>query len=198
MIRQNIDIILASTSPVRKEIMSSSGLDFRVEAPDFDEEEAKIANPGLKIDEMAVFLAKGKALSVSKNFPDALVIGSDQICEIEGRRIDKSHDEGEAFLQLKKLSDKTHFQNNGIVICKNSEVIFEKMTRVELKMREICDEEMHRYVNIDKPWGCAGSYKYESLGKHLFAKIKGDYYSILGLNIQEILTFLHNNKYIGL
>ena len=72
------------------------------------------------------------------------------------------------------------------------------MSRVKLKMRKISANDIQSYVNADKPWGCAGSYKYESLGKHLFEKISGDYYSILGLNLQPLLCFLHRKKYINI
>ncbi len=195
-IKQNIKIILASTSPIRKKIIEEVGLDFQAIAPDFDEEIAKSQNQDLSIKDLAILLARGKSLSISQKFRDALVIGSDQICEIDGKKIDKSKDANEAFLQLKLMSGKTHFQNNALTISKNGKIIFEKFTKVELKLRKISDDEIWSYVNSDKPWGSAGSYKYESLGKHLFAKIKGDYYSVLGLNIQEILNFLHKKKYL--
>lgn len=197
-IKQDINIILASTSKIRKRIMEESGLEFKSISPDFDEEKGKAENQNLPINELALFLAKGKAASVSKENPESLVIGSDQICELLGEKIDKSNNEEQAISQLKKLNGKVHFQNNALVIMKNGEVIFQKISKVELEMRKMQEDEILSYVKMDQPWGSAGSYKYESLGKHLFAKINGDYYSILGLNIQEILNFLHQEKFIRL
>jgi septum formation protein len=65
-------------------------------------------------------------------------------------------------------------------------------------MRKMSESEIENYVKADQPWGCAGSYKYESLGKHLFDKISGDYFSILGLAIQPLIKFFHNKKIITL
>lgn len=195
-LKQNKNIILASSSAVRKKILEEVNLGFSVIPPDFDEEKGKEENRHLSIKELAIFLATNKALSVSKNNPNALIIGSDQICEIDKKAIDKSKNFEEACAQLKLLQGKTHYQNNAVVILKNGKVIFKKFTKVELKLRSLSDEEIASYVKSDKPWGSAGSYKYEGVAKHLFAKIKGDYYSILGLNIQDILNFLHKKKYI--
>ncbi len=63
-------------------------------------------------------------------------------------------------------------------------------------MRKITQKEIETYVKNEQSWGCAGSYQYESLGKHLFSKVDGDYYSILGLSIQPVLSFLHEKKLI--
>ncbi len=196
MIKTNNKIILASSSWVRKKIMDETKIDYEVINPDYDEEKAKSEFLDKNIDQLALELAKGKALSVSKSHQDAIVIGSDQICEINNQKLDKSKDLEDAKQQLKKLSGKTHIQNNAVAIAKNNEIIFESLTKVKLTMRNLSNFEIDSYVAQDKPIGSAGSYKYESLAKHLFAKVEGDYYSILGMNIQEILNFLHNKNII--
>lgn len=188
-------IILASTSEIRKKILEEFNLDFEVCAPNFDEEKAKLENPNLSIQDLAMFLAKNKALSISSKFKDCLIIGSDQICEIDGMKFDKSVDFQSAFEQLKILNGKTHFQNNAVAIVKNGEVIFQKIDKAELEMKKFSDDEIIDYINKDKPFGSAGSYKFEENGKNLFANINGNYYSILGLNIKDILDFLKNNNY---
>ena len=147
---------------------------------------------------LAVFLATQKALSVSDKFKDVYVIGSDQVCEFDGREVSKSKDAKEALSQLKKFNGKKHFQNNATVVAFNGEIIFENFSRVELMMRNMSAKEIENYVKIDQPWGCAGSYKYESLGKHLFEKITGDYFSVLGLAIQPLISFFHQHKIIKL
>ncbi len=194
--QQNKKIILASSSAVRKKILEEVNINFSVISPSFDEEKGKEENRHLSIKELALFLAINKALSVSKEHPEALVIGSDQICEVDEKAIDKSKNFDEACAQLKLLQGKTHYQNNAVAVLKNGKVIFKKFTKVELQLRNLSDEEIISYVNADKPWGSAGSYKYEGIAKHLFAKIKGDYYSILGLNIQDLLNFLHKKNYL--
>jgi len=195
LIKHNRDLILASTSKVRKRILEESGLEFKVIAPTFDEDEEKKALKFLP-KKLAIFLAQEKALSISKIYRDAYVIGSDQVCEFEKKEISKSKNAAEALKQLTKFNGKIHFQNNAVVVAFNGKIIFRNFSRVELKMRKISKEKIAAYVKIDQPWGCAGSYKYESLGKHLFEKISGDYYAVLGLAIQPLLTFLHEKKII--
>lgn len=197
-LQQNKEIILASTSFVRKEILNSVGLDFKAIAPLFDEEEFKEKNLHLSIQNLAVELAKNKALSISQINKNAIVIASDQICEFEKNAINKSKNKNDAIAQLTSFSGKIHYQNNATVVAKNGKIIFCKFAKVKLKMRKISVAEIAKYVEIDQPWGCAGSYKYEGLGKHLFEKISGDYYAILGLNLQQLLNFLHRKKYINI
>lgn len=195
LVKHNCRLILASTSKIRKKILEEVGLSFEVMAPLFDEDAGK-KTVKLTPQKLAVYLAEQKALSISKEFPDAYVIGSDQVCEFEGKEISKSNNADEALKQLKKFNGKEHYQNNGVAVAFNGKIIFKKFSRVKLQMRKMVEQEIVSYVNQDQPWGCAGSYKYESLGKHLFAKISGDYYSVLGLAIQPLLLFFYTKKLI--
>lgn len=195
LINHNSPIILASTSKIRQKILQEVGLKFKIIAPDFDEEAAQ-KKLKLSPKKLAIFFACQKALSISKNLRDVYVIGSDQVCEFDERAISKSKNLAEALKQLKKLNGQSHFQNNGVAVAFNDKIIFKKFSRVSLKMRQMSEAEIEKYVELEKPFGCAGSYKYESLGKHLFEKISGDYYSVLGLAIQPLLTFLHQKKII--
>ncbi len=196
MIKQNCRLILASTSKIRKKILEDSKLDFEVMAPLFDEEEAK-KKVKFGPQKMAMFLAEGKALSISEKFPDAYVIGSDQVCEFDKKNISKSNNFAEAVSQLKKFNGKIHFQNNAVVIAFRGKIIFRNFSRVKLKMRKISGKEIEKYVKIDESWGSAGSYRYEALGKHLFEKVEGDYFSILGLAIQPLLNLFYQKKLIS-
>ena len=197
-LKQNCDLILASTSMIRKKILSDAGLKFKAIAPDFDEEKAKKKMKSFSSKQKALELSFGKALSISKKFPDSYVIGSDQICAIEDLEISKSKDAKEAELQLKKLNGKIHTQNNGVVVAYNGKIIFKNFSQAKLQMRKLSEEEIKFYVKKDEAWGSAGSYKYESLGKHLFQKTTGDYYAILGFHIQPLLAFFHSKKLIQL
>jgi len=195
LITHKAPLVLASTSQVRKKILHEVGLKFKIIAPDFDEEAAQ-KKLKLSPKKLAIFFACQKALSISKNLRDVYVIGSDQVCEFEEKAISKSKNLAEALQQLKKFNGKNHFQNNGVAVAFNGKIIFKKFSRVSLRMRQMSQVEIEKYVELEKPFGCAGSYKYESLGKHLFEKVAGDYYSVLGLAIQPLLAFFHEKKII--
>jgi septum formation protein len=198
LIKQNCHIILASSSLARKKILSDLGLKFDILSPSFDEEKAKPKIKHLRISKQAMYLAKQKALSVSVLYPDSLVIGSDQICELEGKAIDKSKDRIEAIKQLKLLQGKTHIQNNAVCLYSGSKLLFKNSSTAKLTVRNLSDKEIANYVDLDKSWGCAGSYKFESLGKHLFSKVIGADNSIIGMNMLPLISFLHQQKLISL
>ncbi|NBX52285.1 MAG: septum formation protein Maf [Proteobacteria bacterium] len=194
----NYPIILASSSNIRNQILKSHNIDFKVVKPTYDEDSEKKLLKPMTPKNLALFLATQKALSVSKIHPNAVVIGSDQVCEFNQKDISKSHNLDEAIAQLKLFNGKTHYQNNAIVIVRDGKVIFRNFARASLTMRKLKTQQIIDYVNSDKPIGCAGSYKYESFGKHLFEKVRGDYFAILGLPIQPILNFLHSHEIINL
>ena len=198
LIKQNCHIILASSSVARKRIMANLGLEFKVISPNFDEETAKSQIKNLSIKEQAIYLAQHKALSISNKYPESLTIGSDQICEVEGLAINKSNNINEAIEQLKFLRNKTHIQNNAICLYQNTTLLFKHSSQASLTIRNLSDTEIINYVNLDRSWGCSGSYKFESLGKHLFSKVKGCDDSIIGMNILPLLNFLHQQKFIAL
>ncbi len=197
-IKQNCHIILASSSTARKKILSDLGLEFTIISPNFDEEQAKPEIKHLTIPKQAMYLAQQKALSVSVLNPNSLVIGSDQICQFENRAIDKSKNRGDAISQIKMLQGKTHIQNNAACLYKGSKLLFKNSSKAKLTLRDLSDKEIANYVDLDKSWGCAGSYKFESLGKHLFAKVSGCDNSIVGMNILPLINFLHQQKLISL
>jgi len=194
----NYPIILASSSNIRNQILKSHNIDFKVVKPTYDEDSEKKLLKPMTPKNLALYLAIKKALSVSKAHPSALVIGSDQVCEFNHKDISKSHNLDDAISQLKLFNGKTHYQNNSIVIVRDSKIIFKNFARASLKMRKLTNQQIIDYVNFDQPIGCAGSYKYESLGKHLFERVRGDYFAILGLPIQPILNFFHSQKIINL
>ena len=197
-IKQKFDLILASSSKIRKEILENLGFDFKVIDPDFDEEVEKESIKELEIHNQALFLARGKALSISKKYPKSLVLGSDQICQKANEIISKPKNIEEAFIQLSKLNGKIHYQNNAVTLFLDGKELFSCLEIAKLKMRILEDREINSYINLDNPVGCAGSYKIESLGRHLFDKIEGDISSISGLSIQPLLQYLYKNQYIEL
>jgi septum formation protein len=139
---------------------------------------------------MALELAKAKARSVSELYPDAFVIGSDQICEFHGKSISKSKNAQEAFDSLKKLSGDTHYQNNGTCIYYFNECVYEFKDKAILTMKPLTNEEIWDYIKRDDPIGCAGSYKYELTGNQLFSSVEGDSECIKGFSLTKVVEFL--------
>jgi septum formation protein len=197
LIKQEKTLILASSSVIRKKIMEEVGLKFEVIKPPFDEDLAKKNFRYKSMKELSMFLAEGKAISVSKKYPNAYVIGSDQVCEFAKKDISKSTNQSEAVGQLRLFNGKSHTQNNATVVALNGKIIFRNFSSVKMVMRKLSMRDIQNYVKIDQSWNCAGSYKYESLGKHLFSKVTGDYYCVLGLAIQPLLSFFHKKNIIS-
>ncbi len=195
---QKRPIILASSSPVRKQILQDLGFDFQTINPDFDEESAKDDIRNLEIPKQALFLAQQKALSISIKYPDSIIIGSDQICQIDNKILSKSRNIEDAYSQLQELSGKTHFQNNAISIFQSGKEIFSNIEIATIKMRNLSSEEIENYLRIDNPIGCSGSYKIEKNARHLFESINGDVNAIAGISIQSALNYLHQNNLITL
>ena len=182
-------IILASTSPIRKEMLSEAGLSFEAVAPLCDEDIIKLEKKHLKLQDLALELAKAKAKSISINQMDSYVIGSDQICEFEGNAISKSKTEQEAFDCLKKLAGNRHFQNNGTCVYLGGKCVMEFKDTAILTMKPLKDKEILDYIKKDNPIGCAGSYKYELNGKYLFSKIEGSEECIKGFGMTKVVDF---------
>lgn len=166
--------------------------------PDFDEEAAKLKLKKLAIKDRAMALAVGKALSISKKFPTAYVIGSDQICELNKEELSKSKSIADCIKKLTKLSGATHYQNNATVVAHQNKIIYRKFTKVELTMRDLTKSQIKSYVAADLPLNSAGAYKYESFGKHLFSKVNGSYYAILGFDLEPLISFLHQQNIISI
>jgi len=197
MIKQHCKIILASNSLARKSIMDDTGLIYQSISPKFNEDTEKY-NINLSSKNLALYLATKKAMSLANNYHNSYIIGSDQLCLLENNEIFKPNNHEDAANQLKKLRNKTHVQNNAIVIIYQNKIVFKNTSTAKLTMHNLSDSEISDYVKYDNPVGCAGSYKFESQGKYLFSQVSGSYHAILGLDIVPILSFFYKNKLINL
>lgn len=189
-------IILASTSKIRCEMLNSLRIPFSVIAPIFNEDAEKDAITKLPPSKQASFLAKGKGQSISEKFPDAIVISADQICELDGQIFNKPLTAENAIATLEMLAGKTHTQYNATCIFAKGKLIKQIERQAYLTMRDLQKEEITAYVAIDCPLNACGAYKYESLGKHLFAEIDGCEETIQGFSVQEVLSFLYKQHYL--
>ncbi len=168
---QSFQLVLASTSRYRRELLSRLALPFVTMSPDVDETPL----PGESPDGTAVRLARAKALVVARAHPAAIVIGSDQVAEFEGVRLDKPGTRTRAIAQLEAISGRTVEFRTAVCVAVDGGVrLFEALAPTRVTFRVFDRARAERYVDIEKPLDCAGSAKAEGLGIALIAAIVGD------------------------
>lgn len=187
-------LILASNSASRKALMAGARLDFTSEAADIDERriEAELAAKDATPPEIAVALARAKAIEVSRRMPDAHVIGSDQVLSLGGRLLHKPANMAEAGDHIRAMSGTTHHLNCGVAIAHKGEAIWSDVSIARMTMRPISDDFLEKYLAMagDGILGSVGAYHFEGPGIQLFEKIDGDYFTILGLPMLTLLAGL--------
>jgi septum formation protein len=176
-------IILASRSPTRQKLAKIMGLDFDMVISNYVEDNSLRLPPH----ELAMELAFGKALDVSKRFSEGIVIGIDTFVYFNGKVIGKPKDRVGAFNMLKSFSGKCHEVYSGIAIidCKTGKVIKDfGMTKVYFS--EMSDSEINKYIETEEPLDKAGSYGIQDLGSIFIEKIEGDFFNVGGFPINNI------------
>ena len=186
------DIILASGSASRRALLAGAGVEARSIKPNVDEETAKQAMraDGLSVRDQAMQLAEMKAVKVSRAEP-GLVIGGDQMLNLEGTAFDKPVDLIAAADHLRKLSGKSHTLETAIVIAENGEPVWRHLARPKLTVRTLSKSFIETYIeSCGEPLlSTVGAYQLESMGAQIFSKIEGDYFSILGLPLLPLLDY---------
>lgn len=172
-------LVLASTSRFRRALLERLGVPFQAAAPPFEE----LAPPGLSPPELAVAFARGKATSLGAAFPDALIVGSDQVLEHRGTVLHKARDAAEAVEQLLRLQGGRHHLHTAVAVLDAPSGRCEcELVSVELCMRALTRAQAERYVALDQPLGCAGGFTFEQRGVALFESVQGeDDSAIVGL-----------------
>ncbi len=164
-------LILGSTSPYRRELLLRLRLDFEVVSPQVDE----TALPGEAPHSLAVRLALAKAQAVARLHPQAVVIGSDQVADLDGAPLGKPGSHARAIEQLKRMSGQTVvFQTAVAVVCLETGFTQQDLAPVQVKFRELSDAEIEAYLLAEKPYDCAGSARSEGLGIALLESIAND------------------------
>jgi septum formation protein len=191
MIFQNSALILASGSSIRQQMLKAVGLTFSVVPSGVEEDTIKAAMKDAPIPELAAALARAKTLSVSVQHPDAYTMGADQICELEGDILSKPGSYDRAEEQLALLSGRTHTQHCAITLARGETVVWEYYASASLTMRSLSPAEIKAYIAADAPLSSCGAYKFEGLGRHLFASVEGDHDVVQGLALVPLLAQLH-------
>ena len=184
------DLILASTSKYRRELLTRLKLPFETVAPGVDEVAVKAA--GGLAREVVEELARRKAEAVRLLRPSDVVIGSDQAAVLDGEVLDKPGTEANAVAQLRSLRGRGHQLITAVAVAHPDGI--ERFTDVtNLTMRRLTDEEITRYVRAEMPLDCAGSYKIEGLGVTLFEQIETrDHTAIVGLPLAQLSDTLRD------
>lgn len=188
-----VNIILASGSASRRSLLTGAGVQAQSIKPNLDEEAAKLAmrKDGLSVSNQAMQLAEMKAIKISSQV-GGLVIGGDQMLNLEGEPFDKPVNLEGASKHLKKLSGKTHTLETAIVIAEQGVPVWRHLARPHLTVRTLSDSYIASYIQSCGPplLTTVGAYQLEGLGAQLFSKIEGDYFSILGLPLLPLLDYL--------
>ena len=191
-------IILASKSGVRKQILDKHNIDNEVIISNVDEDEIKqsLLAEGANPLTISKNLAEIKSIKVSNKQPDRLVLGADSVISLNEELINKPNSREEAFKILKKLNNSKHYLISSVCISKNGAMIWNHSDSSELKMKNLKDEELLKYLSKieTKILIAYGVYQIEADGMELFEYVKGDKNSIMGLPIKEIISYIEQFK----
>ncbi len=164
-------LVLASTSAYRRELLARLGLPFSTEAPNVDE----APQPGEAPRDLALRLALAKAREVAGRHPQAIVIGSDQVAVVAGEPLGKPGTHERAVAQLRRMrGHSVVFQTALAVVCADTGFAQTDLAAVEVRFRDLADDEIERYLLAERPYDCAGSAKSEGLGIALLDAIHND------------------------
>lgn len=189
-------LILASSSAARRHMLEAAGLTFEVDSPRVDEAAAKqsLRATGMAARDQAPALAELKALSVSQRRA-GLVIGADQMLALGGEVFDKPADMDQARSHLSRLRGHTHALVTAAVVARDGAVIWKHVDTPKLRMRAFSDAFLEDYLR--RAGGdvlrSVGGYQLEGLGAQLFERVEGDYFSVLGLPLLPLLSFLREH-----
>lgn len=164
-------LVLGSTSVYRRELLSRLGIPFEVCAPEVDE----TPQPGESPEALARRLALAKARAVAGRYPHAVVIGSDQVADLDGEPIGKPGNHENAVRQLRRMSGRiVIFQTALAVACEESGFLEVDLAPVRVRFRELAADEIETYLRAEQPYDCAGSARSEGLGIALLDSIESD------------------------
>lgn len=190
-------LILASASPARARVLSAAGIAFEQMPAAVDEEDMKAAMHAENAppEDAAAGLAELKATRVSSRAPGALVVGADQILDCSGAWFDKPADRAAAEASLRALSGRAHTLVSAVCVVRDGTRLWHGVGQATLHMRTLEPDFIAAYLDAAGPevLSSVGVYQLEGLGAHLFTRIEGDYFTILGLPLLPLLSFLREH-----
>jgi septum formation protein len=192
-------LILASQSRARQMLLANAGIAFESEPAGLDERQVQrksnLSEPG----EIASLLAREKSLSVSRRRSGRYVVGADQTLALGARLFSKPAGRAEAAEQLQALAGRSHELYSAVAVARDGEILFEKVAIARMSMRCLSEAEIVAYLDEAGAavTSSVGAYQLEGLGVHLFERIEGDHFTILGLPMLVLLEFLRNERLLS-
>ncbi|WP_279356582.1 Maf family nucleotide pyrophosphatase [Methylobacterium indicum] len=190
--RGSAPLLLASTSPTRRALLESAALTVETRAPGVDERAVEAQAAGLSPADLAERLAAAKAAAVADQAPDRVVIGADQVLDLDGTVFHKPADRAGAATHLARLQGRTHALHSAVALAVDGAVAEVFVATARLTMRPLDATGIDAYLDAGGPavTGSVGAYQLEGVGIHLFDRIEGDHSTILGLPLPPLLARL--------
>jgi septum formation protein len=197
--RGNYPLILASQSRARQALLANAGLDFEAVPAAIDERAIQQASGLSAPGDIAALLAREKARSVSIRQPSQFVVGADQTLALEERLFSKPAGRAQAAEQLRGLAGRSHELHSAVAVARGGKIIFEAAAIARMTMRRLGETEIDAYLNEagEAVTSSVGAYQLERLGIHLFERIEGDHFTILGLPLLQLLAFLRSEQLLA-
>jgi septum formation protein len=197
--RGQFPLILATQSRARQILLGNAGIAFEAVPAEIDERAVQQASNLSKPGDIAALLAGEKAISVSTRQPGRFVVGADQTLALGTRLFSKPAGRAQAAEQLRALAGRCHELHSAVVVVRDGKILFEAVTIARMTMRQLGDAEIETYL---AEAGAAvttsvGAYQLEGLGVHLFERIEGDHFTILGLPLLQLLAFLRRERLLA-
>jgi septum formation protein len=197
--RGKYPLILASQSRGRQTMLANAGIDFEAIAADIDERAIQHASGLSEPGEIAALLAREKAVSVSLRLSGQYVVGADQTLALGKRLFSKPAGRAQAAEQLRALAGHSHELHSAVAVARDGKILFAAVATARMTMRRLGEAEIEAYLSEAGAavTSSVGAYQLEGLGVHLFERIEGDHFTILGLPLIQLLGFLRSERLLG-
>jgi septum formation protein len=192
-------LILASQSRARQTLLANAGFAFEAVPADIDERAIQRSSDLVAPGEIAALLAREKAVAVSRQRPGSVVVGADQTLALGRELFSKPDDRAQARAQLGRLAGGNHELHAAVAVARDGKIMFETMALARMTMRPLSAAQIDAYLDAagEAVTGSVGAYQLERLGVHLFERIEGDHFTILGLPLLPLLAFLRSAGLLG-
>ena len=197
--RGTYPLVLASQSRTRQALLANAGISFEAVPADIDEREVQQASGLSAPGDIAALLARQKGLAVSLHQSGRFVVGADQTLARGARLFGKPAGRAQAAEQLRALAGGSHELHSAVAVARDGKILFEAVTIARMTMRQLGETEIGAYLDAagEAVTTSVGAYQLEGLGVHLFERIEGDHFTILGLPLLPLLAFLRSERLLG-